>query len=60
VNAVDFRRIADQLIAEVRIKLLSLREPCYGGVPITDEQAEERARAIVAGLLGNYAVKELS
>lgn len=29
------------------------------GVEVTDEQAEERANNIVAGLLGNYLVVEL-
>lgn len=41
------------------MQLLAMREECYGGVPISDRQADERARAIVGSLLGNYAVSEL-
>jgi hypothetical protein len=45
------------LINDVADGILVLRS--RDGVPITDAQAQERARNIVAGLLGNYSVREL-
>ena len=37
------------------IRILRTRD----GVPLTDEQINERARNIVAALVGNYDVKEI-
>lgn len=46
--------VLDALIVHVRDGILKLNLPCYGGVPVTVEQATERARNIVAGLVCEY------
>ncbi len=59
MSPVEFRRIADQLVGEFRMLILRRREACYGGLQVTDAQAEEMARAAVNQLMTGYAVKEL-
>lgn len=53
-------RLADRLVADIAGALVMLREPCYGGVQLTDDQVWERSRAIAARLLVTYHVEELA
>jgi hypothetical protein len=59
VTAPVTESLIDSLVGDVVGYLVALREPHYGGVPITDEQAWERARNVVAGLIGNYRIERL-
>lgn len=48
--------LRDSLVGDVAGYLVTLREPHCAGLPITDEQAWERARNIVSGLISNYRI----
>lgn len=52
--------LIDSLVGHVVGSLAMLREPCYGGVAITDDQIKERARAIVQRLILEVAIGPLS
>lgn len=56
-DAVVTESLIDSLVGDVVGYLVTLREPHCGPLPITDEQAWERARNIVAGLIGNYDIR---
>lgn len=51
------RQVAALLVADIAegVRVLRTRD----GVPLTDEQVDDRARNIVAGLVGNYAIRSL-
>jgi hypothetical protein len=51
--------LIDSLLGDVAGYLVALREPCYGGVPVTDDMAKERAAAIVQGLIMQYRITPL-
>lgn len=52
-------RLADRLVADIAGSLVMLRESCYGGVQLTDDQVWERARNIAAKVLVTYHVEDL-
>lgn len=45
-----------RLLADTKAVILRRRQECYGGLAISDEQADELARALVQNLLGNYEI----
>lgn len=51
--------LLDSLVGDVVGGLAMFREPHCGGFDISDEQLKDRARNIVAGLIGNYRIERL-
>lgn len=56
--AMERALTVDALMADIKASLLVLRT--LDNVPITDEQIDNRARNLVAGLIGNFKVERLN
>lgn len=47
---------ANEIVNMIQTQILELRQECYGGVEVTEEQALERARNITQALVGKAVV----
>ena len=51
--------LIQRLVSEIRAAILLLNREDKGGHAITPDQADDRARNIVQGLMVNYEIREL-
>lgn len=49
-----------RLLADTKAVILRRRQECYGGLAISDEQADELSRALVQHLLGSYDITRVA